>query len=202
MRRLLSSLLAAGLLLSGCSSGGDDVPTPGRPDVDVDTAELRDLKQQAGVEPCEPGEGDPVEGGLPELTLPCLGGGPAVDLSSLRGPMVVNLWAAWCQPCREEMPVLQTFHERYADRVPVLGIDWQDAQVTGAMELVRDTGVTYPLLADPAADLGVVDGMPVRGLPALVLLDADGRVAFRALDEIESLGELEELVDRHLGVAL
>ena len=200
MRRALVALLAVGLL-SGCS-GADDVPTPGRPDVDVDTPELRELKQQAGVEPCEPGEADPVDGGLPELTLPCLGGGPDVDLSSLRGPMVVNLWAAWCQPCREEMPLLQQFHERYADRVPVLGIDWQDTQVTGAMELVRDTGVTYPLLADPGAELGVVDGMPVRGLPAVVLLDADGRVAFRALDEIESLRELEALVDQHLGVAL
>ena len=200
MRRALAALLAAGLL-SGCS-GADDAPTPGRPDVDVDTPELRELKQQAGVEPCEPGDADPVAGGLPELTLPCLGGGPAVDLSSLRGPMVVNLWAAWCQPCRDEMPLLQQFHERYADRVPVLGIDWQDTQVTGAMELVRDTGVTYPLLADPGAELGIVDGMPVRGLPAVVLLDADGRVAFRALDEIESLRELETLVDKHLGVAL
>lgn len=199
MRVAVAALLAA-VVLSGCQDDGGALP--GRPDVDVDTPALRELKQEAGVEPCVPGDGQPVDGGLPELTLPCLGGGEAVDLSSLRGPMVVNLWASWCGPCREEMPVLQDFHDRYADRVPVLGIDWQDAQVTGALELVRDTGVTYPLLADPAADLGIVDGLPVQGLPAVVLLDEDGRIAYRALTEIEDRAQLEGLVEEHLGVTL
>ncbi len=64
------------------------------------------------------------------------------------------------------MPLLQQFHEEYGDRVGVLGIDWQDPQVESAMaELVVDSGVTYPLLADPDAELGTVDGMAVRGLP-------------------------------------
>ena len=93
-----------------------------------------------------------MDGGLPAVTLPCLGGGSDVDLSTLRGPMVVNLWASWCGPCRTEMPILQGFAEEYDGRVAVLGVDYQDVQPEAALELARDSGVTYPLLADPQAD--------------------------------------------------
>lgn len=200
--RVLAALAVAGVLLTGCTQERGAGPIPGPSRVEVDTPELRELKEQAGVEPCVPGRGDEVDGGMPDVTLSCFGGGPDVTLSSLRGPMVVNLWASWCGPCREEMPLLQSFHEQYGDRVPLLGINWQDVQATAAMELVVETGVTYPLLADPDALLGTVDGMPVRGLPGIVLLDGDGRVAYRNLQEIRTEQELVDLVEEHLGVTL
>ena len=201
--RAAAALLAGLLLLTGCTS--DPSPpdgVPKRSDVDLDTPKLREIKTDAGVEPCRPGSGAAVDDGLPELTLACLGGGKDVELSSLRGPLVINLWASWCTQCRGEMPVLQQFHEEYGDRVPVLGVDWQDVQVEAALELARDTGVTYPLLADPNGDWGDIDGMPVRGLPGLVLVDEDGRIAYRNLEVIESLDELTGLVRDHLGVDL
>jgi thiol-disulfide isomerase/thioredoxin len=142
-------------------------------------------------------------GGLPQVTLPCLGGGRDVDLSSLRGPMVVNLWASWCGPCRKEMPILQDFHERYDDRVQVIGIDYQDVQTQAALDLVKETGVTYPLLADPQSALSGAAPFPVlRGLPFLALVDTDGRVVHREFTIIESRRQLAGLVDRHLGIRL
>jgi len=200
MRRAVVALAAA-LVLTGCSNGGG-VALPGPAKIDVDTPELRQMKAQAGVEDCAPSHGQHVDGGLPPVTLPCFGGGPDVDLGALGGPMVVNLWASWCGPCRREMPLLQQFHEDYGDRVGVLGIDWQDPQVESAMDLVVDSGVTYPLLADPDTELAAVDGMAVRGLPGLVLIDAKGRVAYRNLMEIESEDQLVGLVNRHLGTSL
>ena len=200
--RVLAALVVAGVLLAGCTEERGTGPLPGPTRVDVDTPKLKELKQEAGVEPCVPGEGEPVDGGLPEVTLACLGGGEDVDLSTLRGPMVINVWASWCGPCRTEMPVLQSFHEQYGDRVPVLGINWQDVQAIAAMELVVDAGVTYPLLADPNASFGIVDGMPIRGLPGIVLLDADGGIAYRALEDLESEQELVDLVETELGVTL
>ena len=187
------------LLLTGCTGAA----APGAARIDVDTPALREAKVAAGVEPCVPGEAEPVDGGLPAVTLPCFGGGPAVELSALRGPLVVNLWASWCAPCREEMPLLQDFHEQYGEQVPVLGVDYQDAQPGAAMELAADSGVTYPLLADPQAALDDAAPFPrISGLPFLALVDGDGRVVHREFVALTSRRQLEDLVEEHLGVAL
>ena len=94
------------------------------------------------------------------------------------------------------------FYERYGDQVPVVGIDYLDVQPEAALELVRRSGVTYPLLADPGGDLDRRDGFPpVLGLPYLVFVGADGKVYTQA-GGVGSVDELVDLVDKHLGVAL
>lgn len=199
MRTALAALVAA-LVLTGCSDKETGF-SPNPPDIDVDTAELREAKAAAGIEDCVPGDGEPVAGGLPEVVLPCFGGGPDVDLSSLRGPMVLNVWASWCGPCRREMPVLQAFHEQHGDSVPVLGVDFQDPNTGLAMEQLVERGVTYPSVADPA---GTVQGEPVRvtALPSTVLIAEDGTIARVLPVELESVEELEDLVAEHLGIEL
>ncbi len=199
MRHALpAALVAAVLLLSGCT---DDQPaSPGASKIDVDTTELRELKAETAVEECAPG--DATDGGLPDLTLPCLGGGPDVDLASLEGPLVVNLWASWCGPCKKEMPALQEFYERYGDQVGVLGVDYQDVQPDAALELAGRLGVTYPLVADPGGDLNARDPLPViRGVPWLVFLDAEGEVDL-VPGGVEDTAELVELANEHLGTDL
>ncbi len=201
MRPVLASALAAAVLvLGGC--GTDTVPGPGPAKIDVDTPQLRQLKHDAGVEACRPGDGEPVDGGLPDVTLPCLGGGHDVALGDLRGPLVVNLWASWCGPCRKEMPVLEEFHQKYGDRVGVIGVDFEDPQTLSAMDLVRKSGVTYPLLADPQGDLHGKAPFPARmGLPLFAFVDQDGRVELAA-GGVDSVDELVGLVHDHLGVDL
>lgn len=201
MRRLVAVLGVLVLLGSGCGSADLSPPEVGPPDVDVDTPELRRIKAEAGIADCVPGTAAPVEDGLPEVTLPCLGGGPNVQLSGLRGPLVVNLWANWCGPCRRELPLYQEFSEKYAGRVGVLGVDYKDVMVDRALAMAQDTGATYPQLADPAGDLEATEAFRgIRGLPVLALVDAEGRVVHRAALEITSLAQLEDLVEEHLGV--
>ena len=108
--------------------------------------------------------------------------------------MVINLWASWCVPCKKELPKYQAFAKKYAGKVDVLGIDFQETRVEAARKLARDTGVDYPLYADP-------DGkMRARFMPKLILLDKDGRIAHEMYIEITSVPQLERLVRTHLGV--
>lgn len=200
MRRVLAAALVAALLaLTGCNA--DDVKPPGDANVDVDTPALRLLKKDAGIADCR--VGDATDGGLPDVTLPCLGGGPDVDLSTLQGPMIVNLWQSFCAPCRKEMPALQEFYEKNGDTIPVLGIDSTDLQPDEALKFAHEVGVTYPLLADPGGDLSRRDPFPyIRGYPYLAIVDADGEIAYQQFGGVDSYAELVDLVDEHLGTDL
>ncbi len=192
-------VLVAISAVAGCAP--DEVVPPSR--VDVNTPELVEAKKAAGIEDCVPGTGQAVDGGLPAVTLPCFGGGPSVDLASLRGPMVVSLWAYWCQQCRAEMPILQGFHDKYGDQVPLLGVDYLDPQTGGAMALMDETGATYPSVADPDGDLSAQKPFPViRGLPYLAFVDTEGVVTFVKPGAVETEQELVDLVEEHLGVRL
>ncbi len=211
--RTAAVVMTAAVLLGGCTSGIEGStgsapePLPSREPVaesrvEVDTPELRALKAEAGVEPCRAGRAAPGAGVLPALSLPCLGGGPAVDLSTLEGPLVINLWQAYCAPCIREMPALQEFHERYGDRVGVLGVDYLDVAPEAALALVQRTGVTYPLVADPGGDLSANEPFPpVRGLPYLAFLSADGELVVEA-GGVETVEELVAKAEEHLGVDL
>ena len=131
---------------------------------------------------------------LPAVTLKSLDGGKPVDLRDLRGPLVVNLWASWCVPCRTELPLYADFAKKYAGRVDVLGIDFQETRVDAALQLARKSGVTYPLVADPDGSVRAI------GLPKLMLVDAEGTITHEEYVEITSPAQLEDLVSKHLGV--
>ncbi|WP_109507903.1 TlpA disulfide reductase family protein [Nocardioides speluncae] len=213
MRRPLVLLVAVVLAgsLAACAPGTGDkdddgfiVPQKvGGSKVDVDTAELRRKKERAGIEDCVPGTGDPVDDGLPEVTLPCLGGGKDVDLSALRGPLVVNLWAQWCKPCRDELPILQDFHKKYGDQVQVLGVNFQDRLPDLAMVMAEQARVTFPLVADPGGELSAAEPLPViNKLPMWLFVDADGEISQQVFVQVKSEEQLVDLVEEHLDVTL
>jgi thiol-disulfide isomerase/thioredoxin len=92
-------------------------------------------------------------------------------------PVLVNVWASWCGPCREEMPELQRFSaEQDANGVQVVGIALDEPPAV--RDFVARTGVSYPILIDSPgpADAGVRLGNPKGVLPYSVLISADGRV--------------------------
>ena len=205
VRRRATALAAVLLLLTAACTEQPDVAQDPPTSVDVDTPELRAQKSDAGIEDCPTAKNTPpAEAALPDLTLPCLGGGPDVDLSTLQGPLVVNLWAQWCEPCREELTYYQRLQEEGAGEVRVLGVDYLDPQPGGAIALAEATGVTFPSLADPDGRLR--QEWRVRGLPGVLFVDEQGRVtnpdARPTYLVIESYEQLTDLVREHLGVDL
>jgi thiol-disulfide isomerase/thioredoxin len=201
MRRVLAALAALLLVLvAGCDGASAPATSPSK--VDVDTPALREQKAAAGIETCVPGSGSSDDGSdLPDLTLPCLGGGPDVELSTLRGPALVNLWYSACGPCRQEMPLLQQLHDQYADRLAVIGLDIEQYP-DAALDFLDAIGATYPQLADPGGTVFDSGDLGLRAAyPQTLFVDADGKIAHVAVGEIKSLDEAHELVRTHLGVA-
>ncbi|MCW2754980.1 MAG: Redoxin domain protein [Marmoricola sp.] len=132
---------------------------------------------------------------LPNVTLAGLGGDPAVDLATLKGPAVVNLWASWCGPCKSELPIYGDFARAYAGKVKVLGVDFQETSASGAIDLLKQSRADYPIVTDPDGRTRAI------GLPKLILVDAAGRIVFQEYVEIRSAGQLQKLVADHLGIA-
>jgi thiol-disulfide isomerase/thioredoxin len=188
--RSLGLIAAALLAVTGCTSSP---ATPGEPHVAVDTPALRALKQQAHIAPC-PTTHASATGDLPDVELPCLGGGPDVDPAKLRGPMVINLFAQWCAPCRKELPHYEAFSRKHAGRIAVLGVDWFDFQPGRALQLAKQTGVTYPLVADQGQHIRATGQL----LPQVILVDAEGKVVHQEAVEIRSEQQLEKLVGKYL----
>ncbi|WP_344688243.1 TlpA disulfide reductase family protein [Blastococcus jejuensis] len=138
-------------------------------------------------------DGEAVDGGkaLPALQLPCLVGDQDVPLGDLGGrPVLLNLWASWCAPCREEMPLLQAAYEGNGDRVGFLGVITEDTR-SAAASLLADLDVTYAHVVDQDKEL--LTELAAPGLPVTLAVAADGRILDRQIGQA-SATRLDELV--------
>jgi cytochrome c biogenesis protein CcmG, thiol:disulfide interchange protein DsbE len=107
----------------------------------------------------------------PPFTLTALDGA-TFALNELHGqPLVINFWATWCFPCRQEMPMLQSTWERYGDSVLILGVDVGE-QETIVQDFVDEFQLTFPILLDEP--MAVAGEYNVRGLPTTFFIDGNG----------------------------
>lgn len=132
----------------------------------------------------------------PDVTLPVLvagaGVGPVganVSLSSLRGkPVVVNLWASWCPPCRSEAPILQRLAQTYEPRgAVILGINVRDLS-GDAHAFIDEFKLTFPSLRDGSDD--TEQRFEAAGLPETFIIDPDGKMRILPIrGELTAAGE-------------
>ncbi len=203
--------IAAALMLSGCSAGEESASAVGAPST-ATTKEsassaptprdptMQALVDQAGLEPCPVGVANPDAAipGLPNIEFSCLGDGPPVNLSALRGtPLVVNVWASWCPPCIEEMPILARAARDLDGVVSFIGIDYQDDAARG-LELLAAMGVGFPSVIDEEAQ--VRGPLAIPGPPVTFFVTPEGTIAGRWDGSITSDAALATLLDSYLGV--
>jgi cytochrome c biogenesis protein CcmG, thiol:disulfide interchange protein DsbE len=133
----------------------------------------------------------------PPLALPVLDGEREIDLGDYRGKAVIlNFWASWCEPCKEEAPMLQrVWEEGRDDGLVVLGVNAQDFE-RDARRFVRRYGLTYPIVHDgPGSSLGRYG---LTGFPETWWVDREGRLVAYAQGQFTA-DELRRNTERALG---
>jgi thiol-disulfide isomerase/thioredoxin len=183
-------------LLAGCGSGsGSSRPAPPPP------SPRAELVAQADLERCPPSSTSAVDGGLPDLTLPCLGEGPAVHLAGLTGrPTLVNIWGSWCVECQREAQYLNRAHRDLAGKVRFLGIDTLDEPNSALDFAVHvEPRMRYASVVDDDKRALIAVGGST-GPPVTLFVDAAGRLVHRTFGEDTSDAELRADIAEYLGV--
>jgi thiol-disulfide isomerase/thioredoxin len=129
----------------------------------------------------------------------CLDGNSGVQLSALRGPMVINVWGSWCAPCEEEIPFFRTFYQRAKGKIELVGVDVEEANAQDGRDFVISNEMTWPNLIDNRGNSRGYFGM---GVPVTWFIDADGKPAFKKIGVIKSEKELLQLTEKYLGVKI
>ncbi|HYK25625.1 MAG TPA: TlpA disulfide reductase family protein, partial [Steroidobacteraceae bacterium] len=147
------------------------------------TAGVASTPAERGSAPATPAATTaPLE--LPDITLPDTTGAPR-KLSAWRGhPLVVNFWATWCEPCRREIPLLESLRRKSADHLEVVGVAVDDRDPV--LQYMKRTSIDYPVLVG-GTDRGMaaIEAFGMQpALPVSVFADSQGRIVAAKLGEL------------------
>ena len=128
------------------------------------------------------GEAQPSSGPAPDFTITSFEG-QEISLTELRGKVVViNFWASWCAPCRDEAPFLERTWQQYKDRGAVfLGVDYVDSETT-AKAYLKEFGITY--FNGPDIGSEISQRYRIKGVPETYFVGKDGNLSGNALGPI------------------
>jgi thiol-disulfide isomerase/thioredoxin len=177
MKRI--ALVAALLLLAGCGQETSALPGDG---VIVSCSPIATIKTDNDA-----------------TLLKCLDGNSTVDIGQIKGPALVNVWGSWCGPCKEEMPIFVDFYSKYKEKVSLIGISVEEADVQNARDFIKLYGMSWPNLDDPDGSTRGTFGM---GVPVTLFIDAQGGVVYKKIGVVTTIEELERDTQKYLGVQL
>ena len=181
--RKLSLLIVITLLLSSCSTG-DETGTLALgkiPSCDqIDTSKVTKKT----------------------LQMNCLDGSLVINFHSVKGPIIINVWASWCEGCKEEMPY---FIDLYANQlfkngeIKLLGIDVDEKNADSGPNFIKSYGMSWPHLEDVDGRSKLVFG---PGVPVTYFLDNTGEIIHKHIGAFLSKAQLYEAVEKYFEVKL
>jgi thiol-disulfide isomerase/thioredoxin len=181
--RKFSLLIITALLLSGCSTG-EQLPNAA-----------------LGVIPsCN--EIDTSKETSEKLKMSCLDGSSEINYHSIKGPIIINVWASWCTGCKEEMPY---FIDLYANpifksgEIQLLGIDVDEKSADSGPNFIKSYGMSWPHLEDTDSRSKLVFG---PGVPVTYFLDKSGEVIHKHIGAYRFKSQLYEAVEKYFEVKL
>ncbi len=181
--REFSLLIISALLLSGCSTGEQS-----------QTAAL-------GVIPsCD--EIDKSKKTSEELKMSCLDNSSEINYYSIKGPIVINVWASWCTGCKEEMPYFIDLYAKpifKSGEIKLLGIDVDEKNADSGPNFIKSYGMSWPHLEDTDGRSKLLFG---PGVPVTYFLDNSGEVIHKHIGAYRSKNQLYEAVEKYFGVKL
>ena len=115
-----------------------------------------------------------VGGAAPPFTAVTMDGAEVVSADLRGAPYMLNIWATWCAPCRQEMPELQELHDTYADQgFRVVGVSVDDRGATGQIQaFIEEIDISFPIYHDPTWE--IMESYLLLGLPGSFLIDSEG----------------------------
>ena len=181
--RKFTLLVITALLLSSCSTG-EKTPTLALGDIpscdQIDTS--KETKKT--------------------LQMQCLDGSSNINFHSIKGPIIVNIWASWCEGCKEEMPY---FIDLYATpvfkngEIKLLGIDVDEKNADSGPNFIKSYGMSWPHLEDVDGRSKLVFG---PGVPVTYFLDNRGEIIHKQIGAFLSKAQLYEVVEKYFEVKL
>ena len=181
--RKLSLLIVITLLLSGCSTG-EKTPTltPG----DIPSCDQIDTSKVTKK----------------TLQMQCLDGSLNINFHSIKGPLIINVWASWCEGCKEEMPYFVDLYAKAIFRsgeIKLLGIDVDEKNADSGPNFIKSHGMSWPHLEDTDSRSKLVFGPGVR---LTYFLDKSGEVIHKHIGAYRSKSQLYEAVEKYFKVKL
>jgi len=179
--KIFVSILIAALTLTGCAKKDPNaLPSDG---IVKECSEIKVAKHvKTGIE------------------LECLGTGKQTLIqSSLRGPMLINVYGSWCWPCRQEIPYFREFYEKYQDQVGLVGIAVEEVKKSDTTDFIKSMGIKWPSLYDPDGRTRLNIGM---GVPVTLFINKSGKVTGKIVGAVKSESEIVDGVKKYLGINL
>ena len=177
MKIFVSSLISA-LALTALTACAEKVPTKYIDGIVVGCSDIK------------------IEGNT-GLQVPCLGDATLVNLESLRGPMLLNVWGSWCAPCQDEIPYLRHFYDKYKGKVQIVGLDVEEPNKNAPKSFIKSNGITWPSLYDPDGRTRKLIGM---GVPVTWFIDETGKVIYKKIGVFTDYKELEQSAKKYFNL--